>query len=108
MKTFTINGISYTAKDFDFNLICDLEDMGVPLEKVQEKPLSMVRGYFALCAGKGNNYAGNEIQAHTVNGGNLEEITNVMSEKMEESDFFRALSKTEEKEITEKERPAEE
>ena len=31
MKRFKINGKEYVAKSFDFNLICDLEDMGVSI-----------------------------------------------------------------------------
>ena len=30
-KSFTVNGVTYTAKPFTYNVICDLEDMGVSL-----------------------------------------------------------------------------
>lgn len=94
MSTFTVNGTEYKSKEFDFNLICDLEDMGISLEKANEKPMSMVRAYFAFCAGKGKAFAGREMQEHIVNGGSFEEVTKAMSEAMEKSDFFRALQKT--------------
>ena len=42
MKTFEINGKEYSGKPFDFNLVCDLEDMGVSVESMEEKPMSMV------------------------------------------------------------------
>ena len=29
MKNFTINRKVYKAKEFDFNLVCDLEDEGI-------------------------------------------------------------------------------
>lgn len=94
MNTFTVNGTEYNAKEFDFNLVCDLEDMGISLEKAQDKPMSMVRAYFAFCSGKGKAFAGREMQEHVVKGGSLEDVTKAMSEAMEKSDFFRALQET--------------
>ena len=38
MRTFTVNEKSYKAKDFDFNLVCDLEDMGISLDQIKKKP----------------------------------------------------------------------
>lgn len=101
MRTFIVNGKEYKAKDFDFNLVCDLEDMGISLEKANEKPMSMVRAYFAFCAGKGKAFAGREMQEHMVNGGSFEDVTKAMSEAMENSDFFRALQKTAENQMEE-------
>lgn len=101
MKTFKVNGKEYKAKEFSFNLVCDLEDMGVSLQEASGKPMSMVRAYFALCTGKGKEYAGKEMEQHLINGGTFDEIMNVMSDEMEKSDFFRNLNKTENKEVAE-------
>lgn len=101
MKTFVVNGKEYKAKAFDFNLVCDLEDMGVSLQEASNKPMSMVRAYFGLCAGKGKEYAGKEMEAHIVGGGTFDDVVNVMSEEMEKSDFFRNLNKTAEQETAE-------
>lgn len=98
MNTFTINGNEYVAKKFDFNLVCDLEDMGVALSSVQEKPMTTARAYFALCTGKGKEFAGAELESHIVNGGDFTDLIVAMSEEMEKSDFFRNLSKRTEKE----------
>lgn len=92
MKTFTINGKVYNAKPFDFNMICELEDRGISLEQAQQKPVSMVRAYFAICANSDNVYAGKEISEHIVNGGKLEDVMDIMATEMEVSDFFRSLS----------------
>lgn len=92
MKTITINGKSYNAKPFDFNMICELEDKGISLEQIQQKPISMIRAYFAICANADSDYAGREISEHIVNGGKLEDVMNVMANEMEDSDFFRSLS----------------
>lgn len=98
MNTFTVNGTEYKAKAFDFNLVCDLEDMGISLEEASRKPMSMVRAYFGLCVGKGKEYAGKELEAHIIGGGKFDDIMVAMSDEMEKSDFFRNLSKTAETE----------
>lgn len=88
MKNFTINRKVYKAKEFDFNLVCDLEDEGISLEAMQDKPMSMMRAYFGICAGIGRNAAGEEMQKHIVSGGSFEEMAEAMSDAMEQSDFF--------------------
>lgn len=93
MKTFTINGTEYKAKPFDFNLVCDLEDMGISLEQAGNKPMSMVRAYFGLCAGKGKEFAGKEMEAHIIGGGKFDDIMTAMSDEMEKSDFFQSLNR---------------
>ena len=100
MKTFEVNGKQYEGKEFDFNLMCDLEDMGVSLDDMQKKNLSLIRGYFGLCAGIDAEKAGAELQAHLVSGKKFDSLTDVMSDEMEKSDFFRALQKTPETEDT--------
>jgi hypothetical protein len=92
-RFFTINGKRYTAKPFDFNTVCDLEDNGVSLQEMSKKPMSMARAYFALCFNGDKERAGNEIQEHVKAGGNFNELYTVMGEEMNDSDFFQALNK---------------
>lgn len=99
-KTFVVNGKEYVAREFDFNLICDLEDMGIAMSDIAEKPMSTVRAYFALCTGRGKAYAGKEMEQHIVNGGGFEDVINAMNDEMEKSDFFRNLNKAEEAETS--------
>lgn len=94
MNTFTVNGTEYKAKPFDFNLVCDLEDMGIALEDMGDKKMSMIRAYFAICTGKGSEFAGKELNAHFVGGGKFDGIVEAMNKEMEVSDFFRTLLKT--------------
>lgn len=101
MKTFTINGKVYTAKEFDFNMICDLEDEGVSLEVMGKKPLSMLRAYFIICAGIDRISAGLEMQKHIISGGNLDSLSDAISGAMENSDFFRHLKEETEKDSAE-------
>ena len=96
MKTFEINGKEYVAKKFDFNMVCDLEDMGISLADAGEKPMSMVRAYFAICANKNREFAGSEMEAHLANGGSFDGIMSAMSDELEKSDFFRNLGQTKE------------
>lgn len=91
-KKFKINEKEYIAKPFDFNLVCDLEDYGFSLEELGTKKIKAVRAYFALCAGMSIEEAGNEIQAHVVKGGSMEELGNILGEEMEKSDFFQAIT----------------
>ena len=101
MKSFTVNGVKYTAKEFTYNVICDLEDMGVQLSDFGAKPMSMVRAYLSICAGKDADFAGKEIEEHIINGGSLEDIMNAMSDAMDKSGFFRALNNRTESDTSE-------
>ena len=96
MKTITLNGNAYTAREFDFNLICELEDMGLTMETMESKGMTFIRAYLALCMGTNRAVAGQEINAHIVNGGKLDDILTTAGEMMEESDFFRSLNEDEE------------
>lgn len=98
LKIFTVNGKEYKAKPFDFNMVCDLEDMGIRIQDTNNKPMATVRAYFAICTGKGKEYAGKEMEQHIINGGTFEDVVDIMNEEMDKSDFFRSLKKTEETE----------
>ena len=97
MKTYlTINKRRYEAREFDFNLICDMQDMGIDILDMttfKNNPISAIRAYASLCIGADKEVAGMEIQEHVVGGGGFDEILSVMQKMMEESDFFRALNK---------------
>ena len=100
-RTFTINGKLYQAREITFNAICELEDAGVSLTEIEQKPISTVRSYFAICLGGNKEYAGQEIERHIINGGNLDEIMTAFREELADSDFFQALTKTANEEAAE-------
>lgn len=104
MKTFELNGEEYKAKGFDFNLICDLEDMGVSIQDMSGKTMSMIRGYVGICAGITKEEAGKEINQHMIKGGKLDSVMDCITEEMNKSDFFQALSQREKAEATESEK----
>lgn len=91
MKTFTVNGKTYKAKEFDFNLVCDLEDEGISIEMMDKKPMSMIRAYFRLCSGRTKQDAGEQIENHIIAGGSMNDVADAMGDAMENSGFFRAL-----------------
>lgn len=92
MNTFKINGIEYKAKPFDFNLVCDLEDMGITLNDMHGRNTSLIRAYFALCSGLSKEKAGKEIEQQFIKYGDLNEISEAMNKAMENSDFFHSLT----------------
>lgn len=93
MKNFKVNGKTYKSKEFDFNMMCELEDMGFSIAEFAKKPTVGIRAYMAVCMDGTLEDAGKEIEEHIVNGGALTPIINAMSSEMEKSDFFRALTK---------------
>lgn len=97
---FTVNKVTYIAKPFDFDMVCELEDMGVTFERIDKMPMSLIRAYFAICAGIDKEQAALLIQNHLVKGGKLDDITEPMAKEMNSSDFFRALSENKNEEVT--------
>lgn len=88
-RLLTLNGKTYKAIPFDLNLICDYEDVGISLDDIDKKMFNVIRQYVATSMNADPRTAGREISEHLANGGNLEDISNVMSEMMSDSGFFR-------------------
>lgn len=93
-KVFNVNGKTYKAKEFDFNLLCDLEEQGLSLEDIDKKPMSLIRTYLAFCGNIPKEEAGKEIEAHITSGGKFNDVVEIMSQQMQDSGFFRSLSQT--------------
>ena len=91
-RTFEINGKKYEAIPFDFNLVCDLEDKGFSLDDFDNKTMSAIRAYLAICAGTDIRTAGKEIENHIIQGGKLSELHEVMGAELTESGFFKSIS----------------
>ena len=88
-RLITINGKSYKAAEFDINLICDFEDHGITLEDIDKKMFNVIRQYVATSMNTDPKAAGIEMSEHMRNGGTLEDISDVMTEMMNDSGFFR-------------------
>ena len=89
-RLLKINGRTYKAAEFDVNFMCEMEDNGIQLEDIDKKMFKLIRMYVALSMGVDPVTAGKEISEHMRNGGKLDEISDVMSDMMGESDFFRS------------------
>lgn len=94
MTTFTLNGTTYTAKRFDFNTVCDMEDYGVSLQDFGKKPMNIVRVYIALSLGVSIEEAGSIMEQEIINGGNFDSVMTALTKEMESSDFFRNLTQS--------------
>ena len=92
-RLLTINGKSYKAADFDLNLMCDFEDSGISLDDITNKMFNVVRQYVASSMGVDPKTAGKELSEHLANGGSIEDVSDVMTEAMNDSGFFRTTSK---------------
>ena len=100
MEKISINGKVYQAREIDFNFVCLLEAEGIEMSKMGKSFMNIIKVYAAYCMGVDTETAGIEINQHLINGGNMEDLINVVSKKMDESDFFRAISKDQNEETT--------
>ncbi|MEG1106678.1 MAG: hypothetical protein RSD63_08240 [Eubacterium sp.] len=90
MRKFKLNGTEYEFEGINFNSVCKLEDLGGGITAANEKPMSFMRAFIALAVGDVEK-AGNELEAHLIKGGSLEEISNLISDEVAESDFFQSM-----------------
>ena len=97
-EKFTINNRVIQAKEIDFNFVCMLEVEGIELARMGKSFMNIIKVYVSYCMGVDSDVAGNEINQHMINGGNLNELTEILSKKMDESDFFHAMQKSSEEE----------
>lgn len=89
-KEITVNGKAYPAVEVTFNVLCDMDEMGVSIEDMDPRHiLRFLRAYIAVCMKTTPEEAGAEIGAHVVNGGSIEDLVACMTEAFEEGGFFR-------------------
>lgn len=98
-----INGKTYKIPEMDFNMICDLEEAGVSILELDEKPISSLRGFLSVIGEMSLEEAGNEIQEHLMKDGSIDEIVTEVMLALVNSGFFQALLSPEEKKNMEKE-----
>ena len=102
-ETITINGKVYKAKEVSFNFTCQLGLKGLAILDYGSpaKTFPIVREYVAYCMGADAEYAGLEIDKHCNAGGDFNELISLVSEKMNDSGFFRSLNQSDEEETAE-------
>jgi len=96
--TFKINNVVYKSVEIDYNAVCFFEDNGLEFNDVRKKGNSFMRAYFALCAGISIDDAGDLIQQHIINGGDVKGLVDAFAKEIDKSDFFQALIKGKKKE----------
>ncbi len=94
-KTFKLNGKDYIIPELTFDTVCKMEDMGMSITSIQDKPMSFIRTFVGLIIGD-KEKAGEEITAHIAAGGSLSDLFEAVNSSFEDSGFFQALTKTEE------------
>ncbi len=99
-----INGKKYVLPELSFNTMCRLEEMGASLSEIGQKPMAAIRAFTALAVGTPEK-AGEELEKHLTDGGDLKEIVDEITRAVNESGFFQALSKK--RNAPKKEKPAE-
>ena len=97
-----INGKDYKVPEFTFATMCDLENYGLSLTSINEKPLSAIRAFVALVIGN-KEKADEELEQHLINGGDFEDIAKEMMNALSSSGFFRSIAARQEEKIAESE-----
>ena len=89
-----LNGKEYKIPEFDFNAVCQLEELGIDLIGQNAKPLSTLRAFVALAVGA-TEKAGKELETHLANGGSLEEVMKEVNAALQKSGFFQRMQQRE-------------
>lgn len=92
-ESVIINGKSYVPAEITFGTACKLERMGINIFEVGNTPLTLLCGYVALTVGCNLDEASDIIDAHLSSGGDFNEIFDVVSDALDNSDFFREHGK---------------
>ena len=89
MKDFKLNGKKVTPKPITFNTICDLEDRGFDISEMGTHTMSFIRVFVALWEKISIEKAGDEIEAHINNGGDIAVLMDAITDAINESGFFK-------------------
>ncbi len=91
-KTFEINGKKYTSIPFTFNILADMEEIGVDIESIVSRPISGIRAYFGIIVGD-KEKAGEELEQHIIDFGDISGLVDAFNYEIEQSAFFKAVAK---------------
>lgn len=92
MSYVIINGNKYDIPEVNFDSICELEERGVNLlnpDTNNAKLATMCRGLAAWIMGTDVYTASRELEAHVMNGGNILDIINGVTDAINNSGFFK-------------------
>lgn len=91
MRTIKVNGNDVKCAELTFNNICLMQEKGVDFDDLDRTSLNVARIYLAISMKTDVETAGNNIEEHILNGGDLSEIMGAFAEALENSGFFRKM-----------------
>lgn len=86
-----LNGNEYTIPEINFKTMCALEDYGVDISSLLDKPLRTILAFATLAIGD-EDKAAHEIETHIANGGNFEDMGQEIRAAIENSGFFKSAA----------------
>ena len=103
MEKLTVNGKVYPVKELTWKFLVILDKEGIDVERVSG--VAALNMFVAYCGDMTPQEAEEEINAHVLNGGNLNELVDTYNKALTDSGFFRrvlGLSANKEEEVEEK------
>lgn len=91
-KSIIINSTEYKIPTINYGTLCELEDLGVDFQDIENKPFKFIRAIVSIATGQGLKKASEEIDKHISNGGSFDDFMPLF-DAIRESDFFQGLSK---------------
>lgn len=96
-KLLVMNGKSYKPAKIGNGFLRKLEARKIKLNEVEDSLVSVLTIFVAASMGVSDDEADDEIDTFLENGGEYEYLTDIMSEAMQESGFFRRNKESQEK-----------
>ena len=93
-RTIEINGNTYDVPELNFNAIAELSENGVDIfdrKSGKKSVLQVSRGIAAWIIGTDVDSAGDEIQEHLIENGELPPLVDTLREEIEKSVFIKRL-----------------
>lgn len=85
-----INGKDYNLGEITFKTMCDLENMGINVSNMMDKPMNTILAFATIAIGD-KQVAEREMNEHLINGGSFDSIVQSIQEAMNEAGFMKAV-----------------
>ena len=97
-REIEINGRKFKAAEITFGTVKRLSQLGVDFNHLSKDMFTLISAYVQVSSRLSEAAVDELIQQHILKGGTFESILDVFQAEMNDSDFFQALAKTDEKE----------
>lgn len=95
IREIEIAGKKFLGAEITFGTVRKLQRMGVNFDKLGDDVFTLVSAYVRVSTNLSEAAVDKLLQEHILAGGSFDELIEVFSKAVEESDFFQALAKTE-------------